>query len=340
MAGFRQAMARHGYAWSPSEAGNFTRESGEAAMRRLLASHADLDGVFVANDLMAQGALVALHEAGRRVPDDVAVVGFDDSSAAQAAHPPLTTVRHPLEVMAAEATRLLLAPHRGAAAARRVGHPRPRHGGAPQRLSAPALSAGSDRPGRAGWVRPARAALPRCKGSLDLFGTDPNGAGGCPAPGRQQTLFLSFRNPLEVVMTRTMLRRPSMVAASLVAAGSLVSLSLAAPAAAQPSARAGQPVRVLAHTCNGSEDAVSSASGSRVCFYEDTWTYKICDTASGNHPAIKITRSTGTSYVHENPGVGNCGPERSVPVGLSFQFWAQTYSGDTLLYTGNRVIVL
>ncbi|WP_433350337.1 LacI family DNA-binding transcriptional regulator [Micromonospora sp. CA-111912] len=109
VAGFRQAMARRGYAWSPSEAGNFTRESGEAAMRRLLAAHPDLDGVFVANDLMAQGALVALHEAGRRVPDDVAVVGFDDSSAAQAAQPPLTTVRHPLEVMAAEATRLLLA---------------------------------------------------------------------------------------------------------------------------------------------------------------------------------------------------------------------------------------
>ncbi|MEU8265241.1 LacI family DNA-binding transcriptional regulator [Micromonospora sp. NPDC048999] len=109
MTGFRQAMARHGHAWFPCEPGNFTRDSGEAAMRRLLAQHPDLDGIFVANDLMAQGALVALHEAGRRVPDQVAVVGFDDSSAAQAAQPPLTTVRHPLEDMAAEATRMLLA---------------------------------------------------------------------------------------------------------------------------------------------------------------------------------------------------------------------------------------
>jgi DNA-binding LacI/PurR family transcriptional regulator len=50
-----------------------------------------------------------LREAGRRVPEDVAVVGFDDSSAAVAASPALTTIRHPLEDMAAEAARLLLA---------------------------------------------------------------------------------------------------------------------------------------------------------------------------------------------------------------------------------------
>ena len=70
-------------------------------MQRLLAEHPDVDGVFAANDLMAQGALVALHHAGRRVPDEVAVVGFDDSSAARAARPPLTSIRHPLEDMAA-----------------------------------------------------------------------------------------------------------------------------------------------------------------------------------------------------------------------------------------------
>ncbi|MFJ6198131.1 LacI family DNA-binding transcriptional regulator [Micromonospora sp. NPDC092111] len=108
-AGFRQAMARRGHAWSPCESGNFTRESGEAAMCRLLDAHPDVDGVFVANDLMAQGVLGALRDAGRHVPTDVAVVGFDDSSAALSAQPPLTTVRHPLENMAAEATRMLLA---------------------------------------------------------------------------------------------------------------------------------------------------------------------------------------------------------------------------------------
>jgi DNA-binding LacI/PurR family transcriptional regulator len=111
ISGFRRTMAKHGHAWVPTATGNFTQESGEAAMRTLLAAHPqpELDGVFVANDLMALGALLALREAGRRVPDDVAMVGFDDSSAAGAARPALTTVRQPLEDMAAEAARLLLA---------------------------------------------------------------------------------------------------------------------------------------------------------------------------------------------------------------------------------------
>ena len=58
--------------------GDFTRESGAVAMRQLLDDDPKLDAVFVASDLMAHGALRALREAGRRVPDDVAVVGFDD----------------------------------------------------------------------------------------------------------------------------------------------------------------------------------------------------------------------------------------------------------------------
>ncbi|BCJ55480.1 LacI family transcriptional regulator [Actinoplanes sp. NBRC 14428] len=106
--GFRRSMARHGHGWVPQVSGNFTQESGEAAMRTLLADHPHIDGVFVANDLMALGALLALRDAGRTVPADVAVVGFDDSSAATAADPALTTVRHPLEDMAAEAARLLM----------------------------------------------------------------------------------------------------------------------------------------------------------------------------------------------------------------------------------------
>jgi DNA-binding LacI/PurR family transcriptional regulator len=93
----------------PQRIGNFTQDSGEQAMRALLAAQPQLDGVFAANDLMALGALLALRDAGRRVPEDVAVIGFDDSSAAVAARPALTTVRHPLEDMAAEAARLLLA---------------------------------------------------------------------------------------------------------------------------------------------------------------------------------------------------------------------------------------
>ncbi|MEU9029745.1 LacI family DNA-binding transcriptional regulator [Streptomyces sp. NPDC048383] len=81
---------------------------GERAMRRLLAGRPDLDGVFAANDLMARGACLVLREHGRRVPQDVAVVGFDDSSAAAAGRPRLTTVRQPVEDMAAEMVRLLL----------------------------------------------------------------------------------------------------------------------------------------------------------------------------------------------------------------------------------------
>ncbi|MFD8060020.1 LacI family DNA-binding transcriptional regulator [Streptomyces cyaneofuscatus] len=108
LAGFRDTMARHGHPYTPIVEGQFTQESGEAAMERLLAEHPDLDGVFAANDLMAMGACHVLREHGRRVPEDVAVVGFDDSSAALACRPPLTTVRQPVEEMAAEMTRLLL----------------------------------------------------------------------------------------------------------------------------------------------------------------------------------------------------------------------------------------
>ena len=109
ISGFRRTMAKHGHGWVPIAEGNFTQESGDAAMRRLLGDQPRLDGVFVANDLMAVGALLALREAGRRVPEEIAIVGFDDSSAATAATPALTTVRHPLEDMAAQAARLLLA---------------------------------------------------------------------------------------------------------------------------------------------------------------------------------------------------------------------------------------
>ncbi|MGW7091591.1 LacI family DNA-binding transcriptional regulator [Streptomyces sp. NPDC054874] len=108
LTGFRDTMARHGHPYIPVVEGRFTQESGETAMERLLADHPDLDGVFAANDLMALGACHVLREHGRSIPGDVAVVGFDDSSAALACRPPLTTVRQPVEGMAAEMTRLLL----------------------------------------------------------------------------------------------------------------------------------------------------------------------------------------------------------------------------------------
>ncbi|WP_125773267.1 LacI family DNA-binding transcriptional regulator [Antribacter gilvus] len=106
--GFRDAAARRGHAFVPSVEGNFTFESGETAMAQLLAAAPGLDGVFVSNDLMAQGAVHVLQAAGRRVPDDVAVVGFDDSPVAAQSRPRLTTVRQPVEEMAAEMARMLL----------------------------------------------------------------------------------------------------------------------------------------------------------------------------------------------------------------------------------------
>ena len=106
--GFREALIAGGIQDLASAEGMFTRDSGEEAMARLLAEHPDIDGVFIANDLMAEGAMPVLRESGRRVPQDVAVVGFDDSSAAKACRPQLTTVREPVEDMAAEMATLLL----------------------------------------------------------------------------------------------------------------------------------------------------------------------------------------------------------------------------------------
>lgn len=67
-------------------------DDGYGATRRLLARSVAFDAVFAASDLIAIGAMRALEEAGRRVPEDVAVIGFDDIPAAVLAHPPLTTI--------------------------------------------------------------------------------------------------------------------------------------------------------------------------------------------------------------------------------------------------------
>jgi DNA-binding LacI/PurR family transcriptional regulator len=88
--------------------GDYSRTSGESAMRELLERAPDLDAVFAANDLMAAGALDVLAAAGRRVPDDVAVAGFDDSPAAARTTPQLTTMRQPFERIAHEMVRMLL----------------------------------------------------------------------------------------------------------------------------------------------------------------------------------------------------------------------------------------
>jgi DNA-binding LacI/PurR family transcriptional regulator len=88
--------------------GDFTRESGALAMRQLLEDDPKLDAVFAASDLMADGALRTLRQAGRRVPDDVAIVGFDDNAGAKYTEPPLTTVRQPIFEIGRTLARQLL----------------------------------------------------------------------------------------------------------------------------------------------------------------------------------------------------------------------------------------
>jgi len=109
--GWEKALTEAGRA-APADLvaqGDFTREGGAAGTRALLARRPDIDGLFVASDLMALGALDALRAADRRVPDDVALVGFDDTELARSADPPLTTVRQPIERLGREMARLLLA---------------------------------------------------------------------------------------------------------------------------------------------------------------------------------------------------------------------------------------
>jgi DNA-binding LacI/PurR family transcriptional regulator len=106
--GYREAviMAEH-RPYGMAE-GDFTEAGGAAAMKELLDRHPDLDGVFAASDKMAAGALRVLADAGRAVPDDVAVVGFDDLDIAAQTDPPLTTVHQPIQALGREMARMLL----------------------------------------------------------------------------------------------------------------------------------------------------------------------------------------------------------------------------------------
>jgi DNA-binding LacI/PurR family transcriptional regulator len=100
LAGYRAAVEDAGLADPGLVAfGDFGPISAEHGLYRLLDHRPNIDAVFVASDLMATGVLHALRRMGRRVPDDVAVVGFEDSPLAQHTVPKLTTVRQPVEAM-------------------------------------------------------------------------------------------------------------------------------------------------------------------------------------------------------------------------------------------------
>ncbi len=110
IAGFRQALADAGSELAPDAVvrGNGRFEGGVAATEALLRNGVEFTAIFAFNDLMAIGAINALHRAGRRLPDDVSIVGFDDILMAAAVFPPLTTIAQPVSDMGCQSVRLLL----------------------------------------------------------------------------------------------------------------------------------------------------------------------------------------------------------------------------------------
>jgi LacI family transcriptional regulator len=109
-AGFAQPFAEAGLALDESLVfeGDFTFDRGREVVKQSLEKGTQFDAVFAHNDLSAAGAMSALREAGLRVPEDVAVVGFDDIPLASHTDPPLTTVHQPMRLMGETAARLLL----------------------------------------------------------------------------------------------------------------------------------------------------------------------------------------------------------------------------------------
>jgi LacI family transcriptional regulator len=108
LAGYSAALRDRGQVVNPEliVESDFTEAGGYHAMQRLIPRQPD--AVFVASDTMAVGALRALHEAGLRLPEDVAIVGFDDMPFAARTDPPLTTIRQPIQRSGELATETLI----------------------------------------------------------------------------------------------------------------------------------------------------------------------------------------------------------------------------------------
>jgi LacI family transcriptional regulator len=103
--GYRKALAAHGIACDPIllGMGGFDDEVAQETVKRWLKEGLEFDAIFAGDDAAAIGALTALDEAGKRVPQDVALVGFDDTYLSRYLSPPLTTVRAPIEQVGQEA---------------------------------------------------------------------------------------------------------------------------------------------------------------------------------------------------------------------------------------------
>jgi DNA-binding LacI/PurR family transcriptional regulator len=110
LAGYGRALAEAALSYEPDclVRGDWSATSGYLATRRLLGSGQQFTAVFAQNDQMAVGAIRALREAGRRVPDHVSIVGFDDIPLASYFDPPLTTLRQPMVETGKRAAQLLV----------------------------------------------------------------------------------------------------------------------------------------------------------------------------------------------------------------------------------------
>lgn len=108
--GYRQALAAAGIPYNEAlvRFGDYDIQSGYDQMTSLLDSQVPFTAAFIASDVVAQGALTALHEWGLRVPEDMALVGFDDVPAARYLCPPLTTIHVPAQQMAESACDILI----------------------------------------------------------------------------------------------------------------------------------------------------------------------------------------------------------------------------------------
>jgi DNA-binding LacI/PurR family transcriptional regulator len=108
--GYREGLKKNGLSFDPALCfqGAFLQKSGMLAVEYFLALAEKPDAIFAADDIMAYGAIRALKKHGLKVPEDIAVVGFDNSQLAEMIEPPLTTVNHPVMDIGKKAAEVLM----------------------------------------------------------------------------------------------------------------------------------------------------------------------------------------------------------------------------------------
>lgn len=113
--GYKKALQESGIKYSEElvVSGNFTCQGSYKAMKEILRHHPYCTAVFAANDSMAYGALQAIAEVGLTIPDDIAIIGFDDLEFSSLTNPPLTTIHQPRYEMGQKSLELLIAILRG-----------------------------------------------------------------------------------------------------------------------------------------------------------------------------------------------------------------------------------